>query len=131
MTFSLQVLPPFFLLSPGLITLVEIPAKVLDFFLLFPENLTKLVSGVTHVLEHQTELIHRLSCLIENLSSGRVVQVQLVDLLAEDVDFPLVLLNFLKCVLSLQLCCPSFLVHDVDSLLFSPNLPIDIFYLAT
>ena len=48
----LEVLPSTLFLSSGLITLIQITTQVLYLLLLFPENLTKFVSGVPHVLKH-------------------------------------------------------------------------------
>ena len=46
------------------------------------------------------------------------------------VDFSLSLLDFLNRVLGFKLSGPSFLVHNVYSLLFSANLAIDVFQLT-
>ena len=49
---GLEVLPSSLFLSSSLITLIQISTQVLYLLLLLPENLTKFVSGVPHVLEH-------------------------------------------------------------------------------
>ena len=46
------------------------------------------------------------------------------------VDVPFVLLNFLDNILGLELGRPTFLIHNVDSLLLSPDLTINVLDLA-
>ena len=54
----LQVLPPLFLLPPGLVTLIQIASQVLNLLLLLPEDLSELVCRMLHVLQHVGQLVH-------------------------------------------------------------------------
>ena len=69
---------------------------------------------MSHVLQHVAQLLHRLTCLIEDVPASIVVQIELVDLLLSSVDFTLRLLQLLKHVLSFELCGPSLVFNDVD-----------------
>ena len=126
----LQVLPSLLLLPSCLVALVEVAPQVLYLFLLLPEDLSQLVCRVLHVLKHIGELVHRLGGLIEHVPPRIVVQVQLVYLLLMAVDFTLGLLDLLLHVLSFKLRRAPLLVHDINGLLLTSQLPIDILQLA-
>ncbi len=70
---SKHVLSALLLLAPSLIALVQVPAQILNLLFLLPENLTKFVSRVSHVLQHVTQFLHRLTSLVKDVSSSVVV----------------------------------------------------------
>ena len=105
--------------------------QILNLLLLLPKDLPKLICGVTHVLKHLAEFVHRLGCLIKDSSSRLVVHLELVDLLPAVVDLPISVLNLGKYVLGFELRRPPLLIHDLDRLLLVLDLPIDVLKLTT
>lgn len=85
---------------------------------------------MSHVLQHQRQFAHRLSCLVKDLPSCSVVHVELVNPLLTSVDFSLTLFQLLVGVLGFQLRCSSLVVHDVNRLLLVLDLAIDVFDLT-
>lgn len=61
---SLQVPPLLFFLPSGLVAGIQVSPQVLNLLLLLPEDLPQFVSGVPHVLQHQSQFTHGLCGLV-------------------------------------------------------------------
>ena len=129
-TLRLQVLPPLLLLSPCLITLIKVTSQVLGFLLLLPENLSKFVSSMSHVLQHVSKFIHWFWGLIEHVPSCTIIQIELINLLLVRIDLSLSPFNLLLHILCFKFRCTALLIHDVHCLLLVADLTVDVLELA-